>query len=319
MGTKQNMSFSTTLGALRASAEPTRLRILQLLSRDELSVLELTQVLNHSQPRVSRHLKLLTDQGLIDRFQDGAFVFYRLGHRGDGPPIAQTLVDWAGPLSEEDAIGFDKICAHRREVAEVYFEKMAPNWEMMRLHPQTEALTEAKIRSYFTISGTDGVLIDMGTGTGRMIALLRDLFSACIGFDLSTSMLNLARMHAGVDDGVRLYHADIAHTLRPAAEARGIIIHQVLHYLSAPESAILEAARLLAPGGRLLVVDMAPHENEALRQSHLHRRLGISHEHMLNWSQAANLTLVDTFSFDSLQANDPIIVGWLFCHQNEAK
>jgi len=227
MDKKQETAFIATLGALRAAAEPTRLRILQLLSRDELSVLELTKILNQSQPEVSRHLKLLTEQCLIDRFSDGAFVFYRLGHNGESPTMGQALVDWAGPLCRDDNDGYEKVRAQRYEAAEFDFAKMAPNWEIMRLHPETEALTEAKIRSYFSEANMRGVLIDMGTGTGRMITLLRDLFDTCVGLDLSSSMLNLARRNAGDDDQVKLYHADIAQTLRPASEANGIIIHQV--------------------------------------------------------------------------------------------
>lgn len=286
-----SLSADQTVEALRAIGEPTRLRVLSLLARDELSVMELSRVLDQSQPRVSRHLKLMADAGLIERFPDGARVFYRLSselvHRGLIDSVLDMLEDAAG---EGDHRRLDEVRAERAEAASAYFEQVAPRWDHIRSLYVSEAAVE---RAVETAAGPGPFerIVDLGTGSGRMLTLLGSRAKTSVGLDLSHNMLNLARTRvakAGLDK-VELRHGDIFSTRLPAASADLVIVHQVLHYLNDPHAAVVEAARLVSPGGRLLIVDFAPHELESLRDEHQHRRLGFSDEEISRWLGEAGL------------------------------
>ena len=279
---------------LRAAGEPTRLRVLALLAREELAVAELVQILGHSQPRVSRHLKLLTEAGLVQRFPDGAWVFYRLCGSEPQRSLVQAVLDRA---SEDDAAlaadreRLDAVRRDRRDEAGAYFARNAARWDEIRsLH-----VPEAAVEDAILTAAGDGPfprLIDLGTGAGRMLTLLGPRAGHAIGLDLSQQMLNIARAHvaeAGGSRSVELRHGDIYATGLPSASAELVVVHWVLHYLVEPGRAVAEAARLLTPGGRLLIVDFAPHGLEYLRQAHQHRRLGFSDEEITRWEDQAGL------------------------------
>lgn len=277
---------------LRAAGEPTRLRILALLAAEELSVLELCRILDQSQPRVSRHLKLLAEAGLVERFPDGAWVFYRLAVNAPGHElIGQVLdeVDPADPVARRDAERLSAIHAERSNEAAAYFARNAARWDEIRSFHVAEDKVEAAV---VAAAGeqTAGRLVDLGTGSGRMLTLLGDKAERCLGLDLSQQMLNIARVHTGEAGlNAELRHGDIFSTRLPDGCADLVTVHQVLHYLSDPATAVAEAARLVAPGGKLLIVDFAPHTLEVLREQHQHRRLGFSDEEILRWLSAAGL------------------------------
>ncbi len=286
-------SASDLVERLRAAGEPTRLRILALLAQEELAVLELGQVLDQSQPRVSRHLKLLAEAGLIERFPDGAWVFYRLPAEGEGRAFLDAMLarlDRDDPLLARDR---ERLCAvQRARAAEAadYFARNAPQWDQIRaLHVAEDAVERAIADA--AGPGPFHRLIDLGTGSGRMLALLAPRAQSAVGLDLSQQMLNLARARAAEAQLARceLRHGDVAATGLPAASADLVVLHWVLHYLSDPGAAAAEAARLVAPGGRLLIVDFAPHGLEYLRTAHQHRRLGFSDEEIARWLGAAGL------------------------------
>ncbi len=279
---------------LRAAGEPTRLRVLALLAREELAVTELVQILGHSQPRVSRHLKLLADAGLVERFPDGAWVFYRLcgaePQRGLMHAVLERL-----PKDDPDLLGdLGRLEAVRRErvrEASAYFARNAARWDEIRSLYVSEAAVEAAV---VQAAGSEAPrrLIDLGTGAGRMLTLLGPRAGHAIGLDLSQQMLNIARAEvgrAGIEARVELRHGDINATGLPSASAELVVVHWVLHYLTDPGGAVAEASRLLAPGGRLLIVDFAPHGLEYLRQAHQHRRLGFSDEEISRWVEQAGL------------------------------
>ena len=276
---------------LRAAGEPTRLRVLALLAREELSVMELGQILGHSQPRVSRHLKLLTQAGLVERFPDGAWVFYRLAsaephHRF----VTQTLALISRADAAEDLEKLEGVRRERMAEASAYFAVNAAQWDEIRSLYVSEADVEAAILRAAG-PGPFRRIIDLGTGTGRMLSLLGPKAQAAIGLDLSQQMLNIARAQV-FEQGlprVELRHGDIYATGLPAAGADLVVLHRVMHHLSDPAGAVTEAARLLAPGGRLLIVDFAPHKLEYLREAHQHRRLGFSDEEMARWLDHAGL------------------------------
>jgi ArsR family transcriptional regulator len=281
---------------LRAAAEPTRLRILALLAHEELAVLEISRVLGQSQPRVSRHLKLLADAGLVERFPDGAWVFYRLGSSGP----TRALIDHAlAMVSADDATlrhdgeRLKTVSAERAAQADEYFAQYAEQWDEMRSLYTSESAVEAAILRAAG-EGPFERLIDLGAGTGRMLTLLGGLARRSSGLDLSRQMLNIARGNvaaAGLE-GCELRHGDIFDTRLADGAADLVVVHQVLHYLGEPAAAVAEAARLVAPGGRLIIVDFAPHGLEFLRAEHRHRRLGFFDDEMERWLSAADLTEV---------------------------
>ena len=289
------MSSGQAVEILRAAGEPTRLRILALLSREELSVLELCTVLDQSQPRVSRHLKLLAEAGLVERFPDGAWVFYRLAAHGGGRALAdQTLaqIDPDDAALRADAERLSSVDTERGAEAAAYFARNAARWDEIRSLHVAEAEVEAAIHDAVGAAPL-GLLVDLGAGTGRMLTLLGDRASRAVGLDLSQQMLNIARVNVG-EAGLaacELRHGDIFATGLPDGCADLVTVHQVLHYLGDPAAAVTEAARLVRPGGRLLIADFAPHALEYLREQHQHRRLGFSDEEIVRWLNAAGLVL----------------------------
>ena len=281
------------VAVLRAAAEPSRLRILSLLAREELAVLELCRVLGQSQPRVSRHLKLMADGGLVERFPDGAWVFYRL----TGEPAVRALIEAALALvsdrdtvRERDAERLALVGDERARQADLYFAENAARWDEIRSLHTSETDVEAAIVEAAGV-GPHARLVDLGSGSGRMLTLLGGSADSAVGLDLSRRMLNIARSRIAEAGLVacELRHGDILHTGLASGEADLVIVHQVLHFLSDPAAALREAARLIAGGGRMLVVDFAPHNHEFLRSEHRHRRLGFSDAEMERWLAACGM------------------------------
>lgn len=287
-----SLTADQTVEALRAAGEPTRLRVLSLLAGEELSVMELSRILDQSQPRVSRHLKLMTDAGLIERFPDGARVFYRLTSDAPARLLIDTVLDGLdASAGEADDRRLEEVRRDREIAAGVYFERIAPQWDRIRSLYVCETAVEAAIQK----AAGDGPferVVDLGTGSGRMLTLLGKKARMSLGIDLSHNMLNIARANvtkAGLDK-VELRHGDIFSTRLPERSADLVLVHQVLHYLADPAVAVAEAARLVMPGGRLLIVDFAPHALEHLREEHQHRRLGFGDAEMRRWLKEAGLT-----------------------------
>jgi ubiquinone/menaquinone biosynthesis C-methylase UbiE/DNA-binding transcriptional ArsR family regulator len=286
-----SLTADQTIDALRAAGEPTRLRVLSLLAAEELSVMELSGILDQSQPRVSRHLKLMADAGLIERFPDGARVFYRLSSE----PLARRLVDTVLDLLDtavnvDDDRRLEDVRRSREVAASAYFERVAPQWDRIRSLYVCETAVEAAILRAAGPGPFERV-VDLGTGSGRMLTLLGGKARMSVGLDLSHNMLNIARANvtrAGLEK-VELRHGDIFATRLPPESADLVLVHQVLHYLADPAAAVAEAARLVMPGGRLLIIDFAPHQIEQLRDEHQHRRLGFDDGEMQRWLSGAGL------------------------------
>ena len=287
-------SMDELLLALRAAAESTRLRLLVLCGRGgELTVSELAQILGQSQPRVSRHLKLLCDAGLLDRFREGSWVFYRLSSGSAASSLVRNLVAACGEADRAIALDLQRLAAIKRQRAEhaaAYFRENAARWHHIRSLYVDEREVEAAL-DHIIAAAKPNDLLDIGTGTGRMLEILGPHVGHALGIDQSREMLAVARVNlerAGLAHGsVRLgdmYQLPLADACFDA-----IVIHQVLHYAERPADAIAEAARVLRPEGVLIVVDFAPHTLEFLRDEQAHRRLGFADGEVAAWCRAAGL------------------------------
>ena len=285
-------TLNETLVTLRAAAEETRLRILALLAEGELSVSDLTDILGQSQPRISRHLKLLVDAGLVDRHREGAWAFFRLSEQGAAAPILRPFLvalDRSDHRLASDRERLSAVRHQRAQAAQGFFARLAPEWDRLRSLQAPEDLVEGAILEALGPKPIH-TLLDLGTGTGRMLQLLGPRAGRAVGLDANHAMLSVARANlqrAGVRAELR--QGDIYAPPFGRGSFDLVVIHQVLHYLDDPARALREAAQIAAPGGRILVVDFAPHSLEFLRESQAHRRLGFAREQVAGWLQEAGL------------------------------
>jgi demethylmenaquinone methyltransferase/2-methoxy-6-polyprenyl-1,4-benzoquinol methylase/ArsR family transcriptional regulator len=273
-----HLAFPALLASLEAAGEETRLRILCLLDEAELTVSELVAILGQSQPRVSRHLKLLVEAGLALRQREGAWAFFRLADEGGA--FARDLVrriDRADPILNADRARLEVAREARRRQAAAYFAEQATDWDRIRALHAPEERVEAALLAMIGDKPYRN-LLDLGTGTGRMLELLAPRAARSVGVDQSAAMLALARDRIA-QDGLRHVHLRQGDIYAPPVERDGydlVVIHQVLHFLDDPARALKEAARALQPGGRLVVVDFDAHAEEYMRADFAHRHLGFA-------------------------------------------
>lgn len=288
---------------LRALSEPTRLRIMRLLAHMELAVGELAQVLGQSQPRVSRHIRILCDAGLAERRKEGSWVFLRSAVSEHGPPSLGSACAQLLALAERDDAQFSARCsedrrhlaairAGREASAEAYFARHAAEWDTLRrLHGADEPVEAALLAALDGGSAARqlGALLDVGTGTGRMAELLSPRAGRVTALDKSPEMLRIARarLQSLPADKVDLVQGDFSGLPFAGDSFDTVLFHQVLHFAQEPGAVLAEAARVLRCGGRIAVVDLAAHEREELRERHAHARLGFSDEQMIALLTAA--------------------------------
>jgi len=305
--------MTAPLDIFRALADPTRLRIFALLRAMELSVGELAQVLAQSQPRVSRHVKILCDAGLAERRKEGSWVFLGLGAEARVAPLIAALDAWQPDPARDhwqaaDAARLAAVRADRAAAAARYFDAHAEQWDAIRSLHIAESEVEAAMQALLGAEPI-GRLVDIGTGTGRMIQLFGPGAASALGVDRSPHMLRLARARladAGLEAELRqgdMYALPLADD---AADT--VILHQLLHFAQQPEAAIAEAGRLLTPNGRLLIADFAPHEREELRSEDAHARLGFADQQIGQWYDAAGLALE---AVEELKGGELTVKLWL--------
>lgn len=297
-------NLDTLLAGLRAAGEHTRLRILALCARGELSVSELTQILGQSQPRVSRHLKLMVDAGLLERLPEGTQVYFRISDIAEGANIARALVSL---IPESDAAlnrdfsRLQQVRDERQKKAQDYFRQVADSWDSIRaMHVSQEQLEEA----LFKVVGSDfdGDLLDIGTGTGRILKIFANRVRRGVGIDLSNDMLSVARsnLEGKEFNHIHVRKGDMYHLPLEDQSFDLAILHMVLHYSDDPAEVIREAGRVLRPNGRLIVVDFAAHSEEYLRNEYQHYRLGFTDDEISNYFEIAGI---------SAEQNIPRLVG----------
>jgi ubiquinone/menaquinone biosynthesis C-methylase UbiE/DNA-binding transcriptional ArsR family regulator len=311
---------------LRAAGDPTRLRLLLLLRQAELTVSELIEIVGQSQPRVSRHLKLLGEAGLVERFKEGSWVFCRAADRGTGAELGAAIAGLADSQAQDaDRARLAHVRQARANAAAAYFKSNAAEWERIRALHAPEKDVEAAIARHLTAAGIENFL-DAGTGTGRMLELIAPHARRAVGIDVSPDMLAIARdrlLRAGIQNAqVRL--GDTYRLPFPNGAAGVgfdvVLFHQVLHYLDDPGAAVAEAARVMVPGGRLLVADFAPHKEEFLRDEFAHRRLGFSDREVESWFSAAGLANAGSETIAPQGAGEKLTVKlWLATAKTKAK
>jgi ubiquinone/menaquinone biosynthesis C-methylase UbiE/DNA-binding transcriptional ArsR family regulator len=306
----ESAALSVLVQQLRAAGEVTRARILVLLAHGELSVGELTQVLNQSQPRLSRHLKFLTGAGLVERLPEGAWVFYRLPVEGRARSLVDTLnaaIDPEDADIRRDRARLAEVKSERAGAADEYFSRVADDWDKLRALHYSEADIEKAVLAAAG-AGPFDLVIDFGTGTGRMLTLFAGKARRVEGIDLSHQMLTVARSKLQGAGNASVRHGDATATPYPDDSASLVIIHQVLHFLDDPARALNEAARVLKSGGKLVVVEFAPHTLEHLRTNHAHRHLGVSEADLERWSEKAGLAVKSAKTFRSPDGDKGIAV-----------
>lgn len=309
---EQKADLSALVAAVRASGEPTRLRLLALLSEGEHSVKDLTEILGQSQPRVSRHLKLLADAGLVTRNAEGAWAYYGLAEGGPGAELAHWLIERLDPADADRARDKARLewvrAAQQRQAAE-YFAKVAESWDALRNLHIPESAVEAAILAAVGSRQLD-VMFDLGTGTGRMLELLNGRYRRAIGIDTSREMIAVARakLAAASIGNAQVRLGDIANLDPAIGRADLIVIHQVLHYFDDPGRLLAGVRKALKPGGELLIVDFAPHDLEFLRTHHAHRRLGLADAQMQSWARASQLSIAATEVFPNSSEREGLTV-----------
>ncbi len=281
------------LQGLRAAAEPTRLRILGLCAHGELTVSDLVQILGQSQPRVSRHLRLLVDAALLDRHQEGNWAWYRLATHGAGGDLARIIADLIPdrePMLTLDLERLEKVKSSRAEQAAEYFRRNAGEWDRIRALHADSAVVDAALRKLL-LEAPVRDLLDIGTGTGSVLQLVGGDVTAAVGVDLSREMLQVARANLARDglSNCQVRQADMYQLPFPAGSFDAVTLHMVLHFADEPARALAEAARVLRPGGRLVVVDFARHAMSELAEQHQHRWLGFPDTDIAAWFAAAGL------------------------------
>ncbi|APE29124.1 ArsR/SmtB family transcription factor [Aurantiacibacter gangjinensis] len=286
-----------TESILRALADPTRMRIMRLVQRMELSVGELAQVLGQSQPRVSQHVAKLVDSGLVHRHREGSWVFLRCATRAAGTPLHDAAARLLATAENEDE-SFGEQCRSDRDRlgmirtareadAQDYFARHADEWDEMRAMLGPGEPVESAILA--ALDGhAPGRLADIGTGTGRIAELLVKHTDHLVGVDKSPDMLRLARARLQhVEESIELVQGDFSALPFPAASFDTVVFHQVLHFAADLAAPLAEAARICRPGGRIVIADLAAHTLEDMRSRHAHTRLGFTADGMAEALRAA--------------------------------
>jgi len=299
------------LQGLRAIAEGTRLRLLGLCAHAELSVTDLMEILGQSQPRVSRHLKLLVEAGLLTRHQEGPWAYYRLADNDENGALARMIVDLLpenDPVHALDLKRLQGLTEEWTKRASDFFSRNAEQWEKIRALHVNQATLDQALLELMAEQKVES-LLDLGTGTGHILQLAGETVQRAVGIDQSREMLNVARANlfrAGLKH-CQVRQADISQLPFSDQQFDVVTLQMVLHYVDRPGAALREAARVVSPNGRLIVVDFAPHNRSDLRSEFAHRWLGFSSDEIGAWCSHAGMTASE---WRRLEGSDLTVVIW---------
>lgn len=312
-----NCPMDQLLNIMRALADPTRLRIILLIRQLELSVGEVVLILGQSQPRVSRHIRILDEAGIAERRKEGSWVFLRPGPillSGRLDPLFAMTDGSEARILKRDLAKLDEVRSARANMAADYFARHADDWDRLRSLHVAESEVEQAMRKLLTIAPLGNVL-DIGTGTGRMIELFAPDAEKFTAIDNNGDMLRLARARLSSlelspqhNGRIQIMLGDFNALPLPDTSHDTILFHQVLHYAQAPEHVIAEAARVLSPGGRMMIVDFAAHDREDLRTIHAHARLGFTDDMIARAFAACGLHMAHK---DMLAGGELVVKIWL--------
>ena len=276
------MKSPAILDHLSALADTTRSRILLLLDRHELTVSELCGIMQLPQSTVSRHLKALANTGWIAARAEGTSNLYAMT-RDDLDPSARRL--WAlvreqvGPTAAavQDQRRVQTVLAERRTKSQEFFSSSAGQWDRLRDELFGERFHLAALPAFADAEWTVG---DLGCGTGQLTAALAPFVARVVAVDGSAAMLQAAKKRLHGLENVELRRGELEALPIDDARLDAATLALVLHHLPEPDRALREVSRVLKPGGRLLIVDMLPHDRESYRQQMGHVWLGFSDEHV---------------------------------------
>jgi len=287
------LTLDNILTTLKAAGEETRLRVLALFKSGELTVTELVSVLRQSQPRISRHLRLLCEAGLLERHREGTWIFYRLADNGEKANLVKSVMEYipySDQILQHDQERLAEVKKIRDKKAAKYFQENAANWDKIR----SLYVPEKQVEDYLldvTSKLEINDLLDVGTGTGRMLELFSNRVKHGIGIDLSREMLAIARSHLEQQKifNMQVRQGDMYDLALKDSSMDLVIFHLVLHFADDPLAAIKETSRILRKNGQLVIVDFLPHKIEKLRENYAHRRLGFSAEEVKEWRSVTGL------------------------------
>ena len=287
------------LTSLRALAEPTRLRLLALAERGAFCVMDYADILGQSQPRLSRHLRLLVEAGLLERLREGANVWLALPHAAT--PAGSLVRSLLARLPEDDPLlsadrrHAARVLADRARVASESFRRKGADWDEMRALGLPAVAVEAALLSALPASGL-GRVLDIGTGTGALLELLAPRIDSGLGIDASRQMLALARARLAPLGHCAVRLGDMYRLPLPDSAFNLVVLQMILHHAEDPPAAMAEAARVLRPGGRLAVVDLAEHDHAECRDRLVHRWPGFSDGRLRELMEAVHLTPGETIA-----------------------
>ncbi|MDG2033029.1 MAG: metalloregulator ArsR/SmtB family transcription factor [Rhodospirillales bacterium] len=274
------MTLDSVLRLLKSVADESRLRLLAICARGEFTVSDFVQILGQSQPRVSRHLKILCDAGLLERVREGNWVFYRLVNSAEIRSLTQqmlALIPATDTRARSDQLRLSHIKDVRLDAAEQYFQQAASEWVKLRsLH--VEDLDVERALCELVGKEMPETLLDIGTGTGRILEILAPFLTSGEGVDLSPEMLSVARTNLDKPglEHCRVRQGNMYHLPYEDAAFDYVTLHQVLHFAGQPADVVAEISRVLRLSGTAVIIDFAPHNYEEFREEFQHRRLGFS-------------------------------------------
>lgn len=285
------------LAVFKALADQTRLRLWCVLNYHELTVSEIVRIMEMGQSRISRHLKIMTEAGILTARRSGLRVFYTVAHTRNTNDLRRFMEDATG--AEEPYVGdvtrAGAIMQERRFETSRFFDGVAAGWEQLRSELYGNTDVDAMLIEHVPSCRT---AVDIGCGTGDLARLLAARADRVIGVDNSQGMLEHARSRFNGQDQAEFRLGDIEHLPLGDGEVDCAVMNMVLHHLQSPAAGLAEARRVLRDGGTLLVADLGPHQDQKLRARFGDRWMGFDADLLESWIREAGFTAVERESHE---------------------